>query len=45
MLIEPASRPPGSWEAEPAHDRMMLALQYLVAIVAVTAAGLMGFIH
>ena len=45
MLIEPASRPPGSWEADPGHDRMMLAFQYLVAIVAVTAAGLMGFIH
>ena len=45
MLIEPASRAPGSWEADPAHDRIMLAFQYLVAIVAVAAAGLMGFIH
>ena len=45
MLIEPASRAPGSWEADPAHDRMMLAFQYLVAILAVAAAGLMGFIH
>lgn len=45
MLIEPTSRASGSWEADPAHDRIMLALQYLVAIVAVAAAGLMGFIH
>ena len=45
MLIEPASRAPQSWEADPAHDRIMLALQYLVAFVAVAAAGLMGLIH
>ena len=45
MLFEPASRTSGSWEADPAHDRIMLALQYLVAIVAVAAAGLLGFIH
>lgn len=45
MLIEPATRAPGSWEADPAHDRIMLALQWVVAIVAVAAAGLMGLIH
>jgi hypothetical protein len=45
MLIEPASKAPESWDTDPAHDRIMLALQYLVAIVAVAAAGLLGFIH
>jgi hypothetical protein len=45
MLMEPANRAPESWEADPAPDRIMLAFQYLVAIVAVTAAGLLGFIH
>lgn len=45
MLFEPASRASGSWEADPAHDRIMLALQYVIAIVAVAAAGLLGFIH
>lgn len=44
-MIEPASRPSGSWEADPAHDRIMLAIQYLVAIVAMVAAGLMGLVH
>ena len=44
-MIEPASRTSGSWEADPTHDRIMLAIQYLVAIVAVAAAGLMGFVH
>ena len=44
-MIEPASRASGSWDADPAHDRIMLAIQYLVAIVAVAAAGLMGFLH
>jgi hypothetical protein len=44
-MIEPARGAPGSWEADPAHDRIMLAIQYLVAIVAVAAAGLMGFLH
>ena len=45
MLMEQASRAPESWEADPGHDRIMLAFQYLVAIVAVAAAGLMGFIR
>jgi hypothetical protein len=45
MLFERVSRAPGSWEADPAHDRIMLALQYLIAIVAVAAAGLLGFIR
>ena len=46
MLIEPASQAtPGRGRTDPAHDRMMMAFQYLVAIVAVAAAGLMGFIH
>ena len=45
MLFDPASRTSGSWEDDPAQDRIMLALQYLIAIVAVAAAGLLGFIH
>ena len=44
-MIDPASRASGSWDADPAHDRIMLGFQYLVAIVAVAAAGLMGFLH
>ena len=44
-MIEPASRASEAWEADPAHDRIMLAIQYVVAIVAVAAAGLMGFLH
>jgi hypothetical protein len=44
-MIEPARRASGSWEPDPTHDRIMLAIQYLVAIVAVAAAGLMGFLH
>jgi hypothetical protein len=45
MLFEPGGRTSGAREADPAHDRIMLALQYLIAIVAVAAAGLLGFIH
>lgn len=44
MLFESRTRRPG-WEDHPAHDRTMLALQYLTAIVAVAAAGFLSFIH
>lgn len=45
MLFESRTRRPGSLEDRPAHDRTMLALQYLIAIVAVAAAGFLGFIR
>jgi hypothetical protein len=45
MLFESRTRRPGSWEDHPAHDRTMLALQYMTAIVAVAAAGFLSFIH
>ncbi len=45
MLVDPPREQPGPYAGDPSHDRTMLALQYLVAIVAVAAAGLLGFIH
>jgi hypothetical protein len=45
MLIDPTHTPDESWDTDPTHDRTMLALQYLTALVAVAAAGLLGFIH
>ena len=45
MLIDPATRQSGSWEAESPHDRTMLALQYLVAFIAVAAAFLLSSLH
>jgi hypothetical protein len=42
MLIDPATRQSGSWEADSPHDRAMLALQYLVAFIAVAAAFLLS---
>jgi len=45
MLFDPPSRRSGSWKDHPVHDRTMLALQYLTAIVAVAAAGFMSFIR
>jgi hypothetical protein len=45
MLFESRTRRPGVWKDHPAHDRTMLALQYLTAIVAVAAAGFLGFIR
>jgi hypothetical protein len=44
MLPEPRTRQPGSWK-DPAHDRTMLALQNVTAILAVAAAGILSFIH
>jgi hypothetical protein len=45
MLIDPATRQSGSWEVDPPRDRAMLALQYLVAIIAAAAAVLIGSLH
>ena len=45
MLSDPATRQSGSWEADTAHDRAMLALQYLVAFIAVAAALLLSSLH
>ena len=45
MLFDPDATPSGSWAVDPPHDRTMLALQYLVALVAVAAAGLLSFVH
>lgn len=45
MLSDPATRQSGSWEADAAHDRAMLALQYLVAFIAVAAALLLSSLH
>ncbi len=45
MLIDPATRQSGSWEADDPHDRAMLALQYLVAFIAVASAVLLSSLH
>jgi hypothetical protein len=45
VLYDQATRPPGSWEPEPTHDRIMLALQYLTALIAVAAAGLLDILR
>ena len=45
MLVDPATRQSGSWEVENPHDRAMLALQYLVAFIAVAAAFLLSSLH
>jgi hypothetical protein len=45
MFFDPATKPSGSWEVEPPHDRTMLALQYVVAFVAVGAAILLSSVH
>ena len=47
MLTEPISRSLAGWPdddvlAEPSDDRLMLLLQYLTALLAVAAAGLLG---
>jgi len=45
MLVDHATRPSESSEVDPPHDRMMLALQYLIAFIAVAAAGLLDSLH
>ena len=45
MFFDRATKPTGSWEVEPPDDRTMLALQYLVAFIAVGAAILLSSLH
>jgi hypothetical protein len=45
MLFDPATRSSGSWDVDPPHDRTMLALQYLIALICVAAAGLLSYLH
>jgi hypothetical protein len=45
MLFDPTTGRDGSWDMDPPDDRTMLVLQYLVALIAVAAAGLLSSIH
>jgi len=45
MLLDPATPQSGSLEVDPPRDRTMLALQYLIAFIAVVAAGLLSSLH
>jgi hypothetical protein len=45
MFFDRATKPTRSWEVEPPDDRTMLALQYLVAFIAVGAAILLSSLH
>ena len=45
MLFDRSAKPSGSLEVEPPDDRTMLALQYLVAFIAVGAAILLSTLH
>ena len=45
MFFDRATKPSRSWEVEPPDDRTMLALQYLVAFMAVGAAILLSSVH
>ncbi len=50
MLTEPLSGSLADWSdhealTDPADDRLMLLLQYLTALLAVAAAGLLGAVH
>lgn len=45
MLSDRLDRPFSMPDQEPTADRAMLALQYVVAIVAVAAAGLLALVH
>ena len=45
MFFDRATKPSKSWEVEPPDDRTMLALQYLVAFIAVGAAILLSSLH
>jgi len=45
MFFDRATKPSRSWEVEPHDDRTMLALQYLVAFIAVGAAILLSSVH
>jgi hypothetical protein len=45
MFFDRATKPSRSWEVEPPDDRTMLALQYVVAFIAVGAAILLSSLH
>jgi hypothetical protein len=48
MLTETIDSQPRTWSAEaadPGDDRVMLAIQYATAIIAVLAAGLLSLVH
>jgi hypothetical protein len=45
MQSDPAARQSGSWEVDPPHDRTMLALQYVVAVIAAAAAIVLSSLH
>jgi hypothetical protein len=50
MLTEPIAGAVAGWSGQegltdPADDRLMLLLQYLTALLAVAAAGLLGAVH
>lgn len=50
MLTEPIQGGLAGWPdrevlADPADDRLMLLLQYVIALLAVAAAGLLGGVH
>jgi hypothetical protein len=48
MLTETAESQPRPWVSEPDDpdgDRIMLAIQYATALVAVLAAGLLSLVH
>lgn len=43
--VEPRSTDWTSLEDDPSGDRIMLAIQYTIALIAVLAAGLLGLVH
>jgi hypothetical protein len=45
ILFDPAAGSSGSWDVDPPRDRTMLALQYLVALIAAAAAALLSYLH
>jgi hypothetical protein len=42
---DPRSSDWASFQGDPSADRIMLAIQYAVAIIAVLAAGLLSLVH
>ncbi len=45
MLTDRTHQPFAMDETDPASDRAMLVLQYLVAVIAVIAAALLALVH
>jgi hypothetical protein len=44
-IVDPQFKPWPSDEGDPSDDRIMLAIQYATAIIAVLAAGLLSLVH